>query len=138
FKETGAIKGELESIQSNLQFFLNEDDLFVDNLKKKMTIKKTQLDFRFQNRFLPCLSFLIISDEFNVRNKSKFQVELHTQPEKLPYPAIAVWRTRIGKFEKVISQTFHEVHHSGLEISFHMNTGDIIGGKEQFTLSTKM
>ncbi|MHA1973065.1 MAG: hypothetical protein ACTSW1_08735 [Candidatus Hodarchaeales archaeon] len=138
FKQTGAIKGELENIQSNLQLYLDEDDLFVDKLKKRMTVKKTQLYFRSQNKILPSLSFVIISEEYNISSTTKFQVELHTQPEKLPYPAISIWKTHIGKFSNVISKTFHKIENNRRQVGFYMNTGDTIGGIEQFTIEKKV
>ena len=45
-KNTGALEGEVEFIQGNLQSLIDDDDLFINDKKVRMIIRKTILDFQ--------------------------------------------------------------------------------------------
>jgi len=131
FNETGALKGELETIQSNLQYWIDQDDLYVNQRKIRMVIKSVKVDFIKEDFKFPVLFFQIASEEFKQHNASEIIIDLYAQPESLPYSAISVWSCLSGNIVKVVSKTYHQVSQDRIQVIFYMSQSEFIGGSEK-------
>jgi hypothetical protein len=133
-KNTGALKGELEFIQRNLQYLIDEDDLFVNKKKNRMKIHQTSLKFRREDTRFPYLLFNIASNPFKFINNSINEIHLDAQPEEITYPAISVWETFIGKFMSVISPSYKIMSEDQFQVTFLLAKGEIVGGDEKLMI----
>lgn len=131
FNETGALKGELETIQSKLQDWIDKDDLFVNQNKIKMIVESVNLDFIKRNHKFPFLFFQIISKEFKQEHAYEIIIDLYAQPESLPYSAISVWSCLSGIIINVDSKTHHQISEDKMQVIFYMDQSEIIGGREK-------
>ncbi|MFX0086500.1 MAG: hypothetical protein ACFFAU_12590 [Candidatus Hodarchaeota archaeon] len=130
-KNTGALKGELEFIQKNLQYLIDEDDIFINNKKIRMKIQQTSLKFKQEDTRFPYLLFNITSNPFQLNNNSINELHLDAQPEEITYPAISVWETFIGKFISVISPSYRFMSKDQFQVTFLLAKGVIVGGDEK-------
>ncbi|MFX1282622.1 MAG: hypothetical protein ACFFB5_03170 [Promethearchaeota archaeon] len=130
-KETGASKGELEAIQENLQYWIDQDDLFINDQSIRMIIQETNLYFQQNNPLLPYLVFNISSQPFKFYNQQVNEIHLYAKPEKLPYPAISNWKTSIGLIISVESRSFSVISPDKVFLTFYLAKGEIIGGDER-------
>ncbi|MFX0049712.1 MAG: hypothetical protein ACFFAJ_07790 [Candidatus Hodarchaeota archaeon] len=127
---TGAIKGELEEIQKNLQYFIDEDDLLVNKQKVRMIITKVMLEFKEKKPNFPFLIFKITSQLTKLHENKLNEIHLYAKPEKLPYSAISCWETK-GEITSVESNSFHILSHDKKQLVFYLSKGEIIGGDER-------
>jgi hypothetical protein len=130
---TGAIKGELEEIQKNLQHFINEDDLLVNQKKVCMIIRKTMLEFNEKKPEYPFLIFKIASQVIKLHEDKLNEIHLYAKPEKLPYSAISCWETE-GEITSVESNSFYVLSHDKKQLVFYLSKGKIIGGDERLII----
>ncbi|MFW9778662.1 MAG: hypothetical protein ACFFE8_07380 [Candidatus Heimdallarchaeota archaeon] len=130
-KETGALGGEIEVIHQNLQAFIDEDTLWINDRKTRMLISQVQLEFRKNRRILPYLNFKIQSEPFGLHDGKINEIRLYAKPEDLAYPAISCWQTTIGLIDRVISSSFHQLSMDKTRVTFYMSKGDIVGGDER-------
>jgi hypothetical protein len=130
-KETGAMKGEIEVINRNLQAFIDEDTLWINNRKTRMLISQILLEFRTNRPNFPYLNFKIESEPFIFMNGKINEIHLYAKPEDLVYPAISCWQTTIGCIDTVRSSSFHQLSIDKTRVTFYMSKGDIIGGDER-------
>jgi hypothetical protein len=130
-KETGAMKGEIEVINRNLQAFIDEDTLWINNRKTRMLISQILLEFRTNRPNFPYLNFKIESEPFTFMNGKINEIHLYAKPEDLVYPAISCWQTTIGCIDSVRSSSFHQLSIDKTRVTFYMSKGDIIGGDER-------
>jgi hypothetical protein len=139
-KETGAIKGEIEVINRNLQAFIDEDTLWVNNRKTRMLISQILMNFRANRPDFPYLDFKIQSEPFFLMNGKINEIRLYAKPEDLAYPAISCWQATIGRIDSVKSHSFHQLSIDKTRVTFYMSKGDIIGGDERIfiDLTSKM
>jgi hypothetical protein len=127
---TGAIGGELEGIQKNLQLFIDEDDLLVNQQKISMIIIMTLLEFQKKRPEYPYLIFEIESQRYKFREKKLNEIHLYAKPEKLPYSAISCWETT-GKIISVESNSSSILSHDKKRLVFYLSKGETIGGDER-------
>lgn len=137
FNETGALKGELETIQANLQYWIDKDDLYINQKKIRMMVKSVHFDFIKGNIKYPFLFFQINSEEFNHQDHSEIIIALYAQPESLPYSAISVWSCLNGTIIKVESNTYHQISEDQMQVIFYMIQSETIGGKEKIHIGFK-
>ncbi|MFX0014837.1 MAG: hypothetical protein ACFFB2_00450 [Promethearchaeota archaeon] len=130
-RKTGASKGELEAIQENLQYWIDQDDLFVNNKHTRMIIRKTTLDFQENNPLYPFLLFNILSQPYQLDIQELNEIHLYAKPEKLPYPAISCWRTLIGIIKSIESNSLNIISQDRTNSVFYLTKGEIIGGDER-------
>ncbi len=128
--KTSAIQGELDSVQKNLQRFIDEDTLHINNKLIRMIIKSTKLYFYNNDPIFPILSFKVLSTPFQMNNTSTNEVHLYAKPEEIPHSAISCWYTN-GNIYKVESTSFHTINNTGKNIIFFLTEGEIIGGHER-------
>ena len=133
-KNTGALTGELEFIQRNLQYLIDEDDLFINKKKIRMKILSTSLIFHRKNTRFPFLLFNITSNPFQFINNSINEINLDAQPEKITYPAISVWETYIGRFISVVSPSYRIMSKDQFQVIFLLAKGVIVGGNEKLMI----
>jgi hypothetical protein len=133
-KNTGALEGEIEFIQGNLQSLIDEDDLFINNKKVRMIIRKTILDFQEENNELPFLKFDIESNPFQFIDKRINEVHLIAKPEIIAYPAISSWETSVGKITSVFSESKNKISKDRIQVTFFLAEGDLVGGDEKIIL----
>jgi hypothetical protein len=131
--KTSAIEGELNSIQENLQNYINEDALHINGHLIKMIIERTELLFRDNNPDYPVLSFFISSTPYRLYSNQINIVHLYAKPEVIPYSAISCWNTS-GIIKKVISNSDHKIDKSKHNVSFFLKKGDIVGGHERISI----
>ncbi len=129
-QKTGASKGELEAIQENLQYWIDQDDLFINKRNIRMIIQSTSLEFQENNPLFPYLVFTILSQPFEFYEEQVNEIHLYAKPEKIPYPAISCWKTLIGKIISVESNSFSIISHDKIYLTFYLAKGEIIGGDE--------
>lgn len=130
---TGAIKGELEEIQKNLQHFIDEDDLFINQKKVRMIIRKTMLGFKEKKPEYPFLIFEIASQVIELHEDKLNEIHLYAKPEILPYSAISCWETK-GEITSVESNSFYILSHDKRNLVFYLSKGEIIGGDEHLMI----
>ncbi len=133
-KNTGALEGEIEFIQGNLQSLIDDDDLFINDKKVRMTILKTILDFQEDNTKFPFLKFDIESSSFQFIDKRINEVHLIAKPEIISYPAISSWKTSIGKITSVFSDSKNKISKDRIQVTFLLAEGDLVGGDEKIIL----
>lgn len=131
--KTSAIEGELNTIQGNLQNFINEDALHINGHLVKMIIEKRKLFFRDNNSEYPILSFYISSTPYQLYSNQINVVHLYAKPEIIPYSAISCWNT-IGKIKKVNSKSDYKIDKSRHNVSFFLKKGDIVGDHERISV----
>ena len=129
-KETGAIKGELDSIQTNLQKFIDSDTLHINGNLIKMEVIKSKLFFRDKKPEFPILFFAVKSSQYEIYKSNINEVHLYAEPEIIPYPAISHWKT-CRSIHKVESGTNFTISSNRLNLIFYMTANDIIGGHER-------
>ncbi|MFX0182532.1 MAG: hypothetical protein ACFE95_05540 [Candidatus Hodarchaeota archaeon] len=127
---TGAIGGELEGIQKNLQQFIDEDDLLVNQQKIRMIIRMTLLKYQKKGPKYPFLIFKIESQRCEFHEKKLNEIHLYAKPEKLPYSAISSWETT-GKIISVESNSFYILSSDKKKLVFYLSKGETIGGNER-------
>ncbi|UCG89666.1 MAG: hypothetical protein JSU57_04105 [Candidatus Heimdallarchaeota archaeon] len=130
-QKTGASKGELETVQENLQYWIDQDDLFINNQNIRMIIQNTNLGFQENNPLLPYLVFNIVSQPYKFYDQRVNEIHLYAKPEKLPYPAISCWKTLTGTIISVESNSFSIVSHDKIHLTFYLTKGELIGGDER-------
>ncbi|MHA1969464.1 MAG: hypothetical protein ACW964_16910 [Candidatus Hodarchaeales archaeon] len=135
-KNTGALEGEIEFIQANLQHLIDEDDLFINRKKVRMIIRKTSLEFQEENSLFPFLKFNIESEAFQFINKSINEIHLVAKPEKILYPAISSWETLVGKITSVISSSKNIISKDLIQVTFLIAEGEFVGGEEKILIQT--
>jgi len=133
--ETGALKGELEFIQDNLQLLIDEDDIYINNKKHRMIIQETKLEFQREDPEFPFLIFKIISTPFHFINHETNEIYLNAKPEVITYPAISSWETYIGKFISIISPSSRILSKDQKQVTFLLAKGDTVGGDEKLMIS---
>ncbi|NHJ00996.1 MAG: hypothetical protein EAX86_02590 [Candidatus Heimdallarchaeota archaeon] len=133
-KATGAISGELELIKNNLQYWINIDDLLLNQKKIQMTIQNIQLHFFADNPEKPVLKFLIESDPFQLKRTKVNTIHLYAQPEEITYPAISSWQILAGTIKAVYSGTEYIINKEKSIVTFYISKGEIIGGNEKIFL----
>lgn len=130
-KNTGASEGELEAVQANLQYWIDQDDLFVNKQNVRMSILNSTLEFQENNPSLPFIIFEILSQYFKFYIKELNEVHLFAKPEQLPYPAISCWKTQIGVIKSVKSNSYYVINHNKTHLTFYLVEGEFIGGDER-------
>ncbi|MHA2226488.1 MAG: hypothetical protein ACXAC8_14860 [Candidatus Hodarchaeales archaeon] len=133
-KETGAIKGELESIQANLQYWIDLDDLFINKKKVSMMIQDVSLEFQRNDPMYPYLIFNVKSSSFQL-NRIKNEIHLYSKPEKINYPAISCWEFSSGNITSVISSSFMVISSNKSQVIFYLTKNEIVGGHERIFLT---
>lgn len=133
-KKTGASKGELEAVQANLQYWIDQDDLFINNQNIRMIIQNANLVFQGNNPEFPYLIFYILSQPFQFFDQQINEIHLYAKPEKLPYPAISCWKTLIGTMISIESNSFCIISRDKTHLTFYLAKGEIIGGDERIFL----
>jgi hypothetical protein len=129
-KETGAIEGELDSIQLNLQKYIDLDTLHINKNLIKMDVIDSKLFFRDKKPELPILFFVVKSSRYEIYEGDINEVHLYAKPEIIPYPAISIWKT-CNSIHKVESNTNFTISTNRLNLIFYMTTNEIIGGHER-------
>ncbi|MFX0122740.1 MAG: hypothetical protein ACFFAE_03825 [Candidatus Hodarchaeota archaeon] len=137
-KNTGASEGELEVVQANLQYWIDQDDLFINNQKVRMVIQNSALEFQENNPVFPFIIFKILSKSFKFYQKMMNEIHLYAKPEKLPYPAISCWRTQIGMICNVESQSYCVISYNKTHLIFYLTKGEIIGGDERIYIDINL
>ncbi|UCE12869.1 MAG: hypothetical protein JSV04_11835 [Candidatus Heimdallarchaeota archaeon] len=137
-EKTGASEGELEAVQENLQYWIDEDDLFVNNEKIRMLIQDTNLHFQENDPFFPFLFFSIESQYYQLYNERVNEIHLYAKPEKIPYPAISCWEVFTGKIISVESNSFNIISHDKTHTTFYLTKGEIIGGDERIFVNISL
>ena len=130
FLKTSAIDGELNTIQENLQKYINEDALHINGHLVKMNIESRKLLFRNNNSDYPILCFFISSTPYQLYSRQNNIVHLYAKPEIIPYSAISCWNT-CGTIKKVISKSDYKIDRSGYNVSFFLKKGDTVGDHER-------
>ena len=136
FLKTGAIEGELNTIQRNLQKYIDEDALHVNGHLVKMIIEKGELLFRDNDPDFPILSFSISSTPYQLYSNQVNIIHLYAKPEIIPYSAISCWNT-CGNIKKVISKSDYKIDISKHNVSFFLKKGDIVGDHERISVEYK-
>lgn len=134
-KKTGASEGELEVVQANLQYWIDLDDLFINNLKVRMIIQDTELQFQRNDPVYPYLIFNILSQPYHFHEQKINEIHLYAEPEQLPYPAISCWKTLIGTIISVESDSFKIISQNKIYLTFYLTKGEIIGGDEKIFIN---
>ncbi|MHA2174608.1 MAG: hypothetical protein ACXACP_13750 [Candidatus Hodarchaeales archaeon] len=129
-KETGAIKGELDSIQANLQKFIDIDTLHMNDNLIKMEVRKSKLFFKDDKPEFPILFFVVNSSKYNLKEDELNELHLYAKPERIPYSAISHWKT-YRNILKVESKTNFTISTNRLNLIFYMTRNEIIGGHER-------
>jgi len=137
-KNTGASEGELEVVQTNLQYWIDQDDLFVNKEKIRMIIQSSTLEFQKKNPVLPFIIFRILSQTYKLSIKGLSEIHLYAKPEKLPYPAISCWKTNTGIISSVESNSYSVISQSRKHLTFYLAEGEIIGGDERIYIDTTL
>jgi hypothetical protein len=128
--KTSAIQGELDSVQKNLQHFIDEDTLHINSNLIRMIINSTKLHFYNNDPIFPILSFKVLSSPFRMSNTSINEVHLYAKPEVIPHSAISCWNTN-GYIFKVESNSYHKINENNQNVTFFLTEGEIIGGHER-------
>jgi hypothetical protein len=137
-KNTGASEGELEAVQANLQYWIDQDDLFINNQKVRMIIQNSTLEFQENNPIFPFVIFKIFSQSYKFNIKKLNEIHLYAKPEKLPYPAISCWKTQIGMIRSVESNSYCIISYNKTHLTFYLAKGKIIGGDERIYIDTHL
>ena len=128
--KTGAIRGELDSIQSNLQRYIDEDTLHINENLTRMVIDSTDVLFRDNDPLFPILSFQVLSTPYSLSTESFNEVHLYAKPEKIPYSAISCWFT-CGYILKVESNSFFTTNDIQQNVTFYLTKNEIVGDHER-------
>jgi hypothetical protein len=135
-KNTGASEGELEAIKTNLQYWIDQDDLFINSQKVRMIIQSSSLEFQKKNPIFPFIIFKISSEVYKLSLKELNEIHLYAKPEKLPYSAISCWKTHIGIINSVESNSYCVISHDRTQATFYLAKGEVIGGDERIYIDT--
>jgi hypothetical protein len=135
-KNTGASEGELEAVQTNLQYWIDQDDLLINNQKVRMIIQSSSLEFQRKNPVLPFIIFKISSQLYRLSSKEVNEIHLYAKPEKIPYPAISCWKTHIGSIKSVESKSYNVISYNRTQVTFYLTAGEVIGGDERIYIDT--
>ncbi len=128
--KTGALQGEMDSIQQNLQRFIDEDTLHINQRLIRMEINSTFLAFREDDPLFPILSFQVSSTPYRMSNTSTNEVHLYAKPEQIPHSAISCWFTN-GIILKVESKSLFTINDRKQNIIFYLTRDEIIGDHER-------
>ncbi|MHA2288034.1 MAG: hypothetical protein ACXABG_04525 [Promethearchaeota archaeon] len=128
--KTSAIRGELDSIQTNLQRFIDEDTLHINDNLIRMVVNSTEVFFQDNDPLFPILSFQVSSTPFLLNTNSLNEVHLYAKPEKVPYSAISCWNT-CGNILKVESNSFFSISDKRRNVTFFLTKNEIIGDHER-------
>ncbi|MHA1975533.1 MAG: hypothetical protein ACW98F_09930 [Candidatus Hodarchaeales archaeon] len=129
-KKTSAIQGELDSIQSNLQKYIDMDTLHINENLIRMVINSTNVLFRDNDPLFPILIFHVSSTPFLLSNTSLNEIHLYAKPEKIPYSAISCWYTN-GNILKVESNSFFRINECQQNVTFFLIKDEVIGDHER-------
>lgn len=129
-KKTSAVRGELDSIQTNLQRFIDEDTLHINNNLIKMVINSTDVLFHGNDPLFPVLVFQVSSTPYLLSTTSLNEIHLYAKPEKIPYSAISCWKTN-GNISKVESNSFFRINDNNHNLTFFLMKNEIIGDHER-------
>lgn len=130
-QKTGASKGELEAVQANLQYWIDLDDLFINNQNIRMSVQDVNLEYQENNPEYPYLIFSILSQPFQFHELEVNEIHLYAKPEKLPYSAISCWKTLTGAIISVESNSFSIISQDKTHLTFYLAKGELIGGDER-------
>ena len=129
-KETGAIKGELDSISSKLQQLIDVDALHLNGKLIKMNITETDLLFRDDKPNYPVLQFSVTSAPYKLYHNAINEVHLYAKPEVIPYPAFSYWNI-CGEISKVESKSYFIISTLKQDVIFFLTISEIIGDNER-------
>ena len=130
FMETGAIEGELDSISSHLQQFIDEDPIHVNGKLIKMNIVETSLFFRNKSPIYPVLCFEVCSTPYLIQQDTPNEIHLYAKPEVIPNPAFSYWNL-CGKITQVKSRSYFVISTSKQDVTFYLTKGEIVGDDER-------
>jgi len=87
--EIGILKGELEFIKNNMQFFLDQDILMINGLQKRLIVEDVSLSFPAGDFEHPCLHFKIYTEVEFVYGDNR--LEMISEEELAPYDFEIIW-----------------------------------------------
>jgi len=117
----------LDDIQSNMQTFIDEDRIYLNEIEVSLKIQATQVTYKQRKKIYPILTFDLISIGKIILKTGKNQIILDAPQEAVTYPVLSTWKLP-GKVLHVLSTTIFKI--SGDRITFTTNIGQEIGGYE--------
>jgi hypothetical protein len=127
-QSTGALAGELEYMQENMQYYLDQDKLFINRQELPLHVKSCQINFNDNDYRQPVAKFLIESEDYSLK-RGVNTILLIALEERVDYPCLAQWKFP-GTVLKVISTM--KVKIKGQCVFLEATTGKKVGGNEEF------
>ncbi|MHA1448535.1 MAG: hypothetical protein ACTSP4_03830 [Candidatus Hodarchaeales archaeon] len=125
---TGAVSGEIEFMMSNLEIFLNEDKLYVNEEEKSLHVISCSIEFFDEDDKQPVTVFEIESDPYLLK-KGINKIKLVALKEKVSYPCKAEWSFP-GMVLKVASLMNFVIKENTVELM--VKAEEHVGGEEEF------
>ncbi|MFX0208052.1 MAG: hypothetical protein ACFFDT_18850 [Candidatus Hodarchaeota archaeon] len=127
-QKTDSLDGELVFIKQNLQDFIDEDKLFVNQVEVPMFVETVSLSFKENNPQLPILTFLIVSGSYQLIFNEKNCLILDAEQEIATYKCQAIWNLP-GSVQHVVSSSPFKIDEH--QVIFTSHKGQKVGGREE-------
>ena len=134
FERLGTLDAELEEILLNLQGFLDQDELTLNDRVLSLYVTDVQLRY-FERRFTaPELCFTVRSSPYRLRVPGPQILVLDSARERVDYPCLSVWRFPAPV---VAVRSPNQWHVEDCRLSFHAEADDFFGGREKFVFRSQ-
>jgi hypothetical protein len=128
YELTDCLNGELERMEANLQIFLEQDAVFLNETDCKLTVCEARHQYLRGNFSKVVIEFHIRSEYYQLRSGTN-EITLSTELEKAPYPCYSAWffPGRILTAESIMIKAIKENR-----ALLRAGTGEQIGNTERF------
>ncbi|MFW9914228.1 MAG: hypothetical protein ACFFGZ_01350 [Candidatus Thorarchaeota archaeon] len=128
YELTDCLNGELERMETNLQIFLEQDAVFLNETDCKLTVCEARHQYLRKNFSKVVIEFHILSECYQLRSGTN-EITLSTELEKAPYPCYSAWffPGKVLAVESIMTKTIQENR-----ALLRAGTGEQIGNTERF------
>ncbi len=133
FKENGVLDSVLLEVRENLQKYISEDRVFMNDTEIELHVDEVILDFKDRNPAYPILIFYIYSDPYELEI-GKNVLTLDAKVETAPYECSAEWLFP-GKVLEVKTRMHATIKDNYVYLKSY--EGEPLGGLENFFFEYK-
>lgn len=128
YELTDCLNGELERMETNLQIFLEQDAVCLNETDCKLTVCEARHQYLRENFSKVVIEFHIRSEYYQLRSGTN-EITLTSELEKAPYPCYSAWffPGKVLTAESIMAKTI-----KGNRVLLRAGTGEQIGNTERF------
>ncbi|MFX0115169.1 MAG: hypothetical protein ACFFB3_11530 [Candidatus Hodarchaeota archaeon] len=128
YELTGCLDGELERMSTNLQIYLEQDAVFLNETDCNLQVCEVGYHYLRKDFSKILVEFMIYSKRYKIHLPTN-EIKMETELENAPYPCYSVWHFP-GEVLAVESRMRNTI--KGNRVLLRTTQGEWIGGDERF------